>query len=207
MDDFVVTGTIVYEFMPGSTDQVKLDFDLQPDQELYERLVQIKKKDLDAKKPSFLTQKKALIFALEATGVMHEDKQFETLQREILKFVKANESGVGDYQLPFRLDVFTFFEGTSPHITYEKGTLFENQFKDEAPRMSHLSIDIKEVDNRLKKILNSYDFKHVEEVKLIVFSATSLTYSELQILQTSLREASIGKPVHLNLSYVRIINE
>lgn len=31
------------------------------------------------------------------------------------------------------------------------------------------------VDNRLKKILNSYDFKHVEEVKLVIFSATSLT--------------------------------
>jgi hypothetical protein len=207
MDDFVVTGTVIYEFMPGTTDQVKLDFDLQPDQELYERLVQIKKKELDVKKPSFLTQKRALIFAVEATGPMQEDKQFETLQSEILKFVKSNESGGGDYQLPFRLDVFTFFEGTSPHITYEKGTLFENQFRDESPRMSHLTIDIKEVDNRLKKILNSYNFKHVEEVNLVIFSGTSLTYSELQILQTSLREASIGKPVRLNLSYVKIINE
>jgi hypothetical protein len=90
--------------------------------------------------------------------------------------VKANESGGGDYQLPFRLDVFTFFEATSPHITYEKGTLFEKQFKDEAPRESSLLIDIKEVDNRLKKILKSYDFKHVEEIKLVVFSTTSLTY-------------------------------
>jgi 6-pyruvoyl-tetrahydropterin synthase len=41
--------------------------------------------------------------------------------------------------------------------------------------MSHLNIDIKEVDNRLKKILNSYDFKYVEDVKLLIFSATSLT--------------------------------
>jgi hypothetical protein len=90
--------------------------------------------------------------------------------------VKTNESGVGDYQLPFRLDVFTFFEGTSPQITYEKGTLFENQLKDEAPRMSSLSIDFKEVDIRMKKILKSYDFKHVEEIKLVVFSTTSLTY-------------------------------
>lgn len=121
--------------------------------------------------------------------------------------MKTNESGLGDYQLPFRLDVFTFFEGTSPQITYEKGTLFENQFKDETPRMSSQSIDVKEVDIRLKKILKSYDFKHVEEIKLVVFSTTSLTYTELQILQTSLREASIGKPVRLNLSYVRIINE
>jgi hypothetical protein len=207
MGDFVVTGTIVYEFMPGSTDQVKLDFDLQPDQELYERLVQIKKKELNVKKPSFMTQKRALIFAVEATGPMQEEKYFETIQTEILKFVKSNESGVGDYQLPFRLDVFTFFEGTSPHITYEKGTLFENQFKDEAPRMSHLTIDIKEVDNRLKKILNSYDFKHVEDVKLVIFSATSLTYSELQILKTSLLEATNGKPVRSNLSYYKIFND
>jgi hypothetical protein len=107
IDDFVVTGTVVYEFMPGSTDQVKFDFDLQPDQELYERLVKIKKKKLDIKKPSFLTQKQALIFAVEATGPMQEDKQFETIQSEILKFVKTNESRAGDYQLPFRLDVFT----------------------------------------------------------------------------------------------------
>ena len=114
---------------------------------------------------------------------------------------------MGDYQLPFRLDVFTFFEGTSPHITYEKGTLFENQFKDEAPRMSSQSINVKEVDIRLKKILKSFDFKHVEEIKLVVFSTTSLTYTELQILQTSLREASIGKPVRLNMSYVRLVND
>ena len=121
--------------------------------------------------------------------------------------MKTNESGVGDYQLPFRLDVFTFFEGTSPHITYEKGTLFENQFKDERPRMISQSIDINEVDIRLKKMLRSYDFKHIEEIKLVVFSSTSLKYTELQILQTSLREVSIGKPVRLNLSYVRIIND
>ena len=102
----------------------------------------MKKNEFDAQKPSFLTQKRALIFAVEATGQMQEDKQFETIQSEILKFVKANESRAGDYQLPFRLDVFTFFDGTSPHITYEKGTLFENQFKDEAPRMASLTIEI-----------------------------------------------------------------
>ena len=90
--------------------------------------------------------------------------------------MKANESGVGDYQLPFRLDVFTFFEGTSPQITYEKRTLFENQFKDEAPRMTFQSFDIKEVDSRLKRILKSYDFKEVEEVKLVIFSTTSFAY-------------------------------
>jgi hypothetical protein len=70
IEAYVVTGTVVYEFVPGSTDQVKLDFDLQPDQELYERLVQVKKKEQDAQKPSFLTQKRALIFAVEATAPM-----------------------------------------------------------------------------------------------------------------------------------------
>ena len=90
--------------------------------------------------------------------------------------MKANESGVGDYQLPFRLDVFTFFEGTSPQITYEKGTLFENQFRDEQPRTTFQSFDNKEVDSRLKKILSSYNFKHVEEIKLVIFSTTAFTY-------------------------------
>jgi hypothetical protein len=40
----------------------------------YERLVQIKKKEKEAQKPSVLTQKRALIFAVEASAPMEQDK-------------------------------------------------------------------------------------------------------------------------------------
>ena len=78
--------------------------------------------------------KKALIIAVEATIYMKSDNQFQFIQEEIIKFVKFNQTQGGEYDLPFRLDLFTFFDNTSPTISYEKFGLFERSFNEEMPR-------------------------------------------------------------------------
>jgi hypothetical protein len=113
--------------------------------------------------------------------------------------------------LPFRLDLFTFYEGTSPTITYEKFNLFEKSLREEIPRASSPGVDFKEIENRLKKILQTYDLDYTQEIQLVLISATPIGHVQFEIFKNTLRNGTkVGawkQPCKYNLSYIKLTNE
>ncbi len=83
--DYLVLGKMIYEFMPGSQDEMEVEFELDPEEQLYAKMLeQQKEKSIKTAE----NQKKALVFAFEATKRMEIDNQYKIIREEFLKFVK-----------------------------------------------------------------------------------------------------------------------
>lgn len=100
--------------------------------------------------------------------------------------MKSNRNDVGPvpgYDLPFRLDVFTFFDNTSPTITYEKFGSFERTFREEAPHELSNSIDISALGQRIGKIMGSYDYQHIEDIELMLISCNPIKNEDMELIK------------------------